>query len=165
MSSGGLKTIIGSLLIRLEIVRIIPIFSLELFSEHLLELFLGDDLSLIVDDALLSGLLHILVIRVVVPDPEALDVAAGDLAAVVVLVVAKLFVDCHGAAIDCLATIQSGLPGCLVVPSITRGVVDNGVDVTHLARPGVHLPVWLVVRIPGGLRGPAVSVVESVLLD
>ena len=135
----------------------------ELLAEDLLVLLDSDNVGILLVGDLLSGVLELVG---VLHDVVGADVAAGDGSVEVLLVgwVPSL-VDCHRASGDGVATIEGWLPGLLVVPCVSDSVVDDRVQVTDLARPGVHLAVWLGEGVPGGLSGSAVFAVEQVRVD
>jgi hypothetical protein len=154
------------LLLVLAAIILIILICIEVIPKLAFEVFFSDDGGVVIDDALFACGLEQLGLVGVLDDPVAANVAAGYGALVQVLrIVVVILVDGHRSAVDRVRTIQSGLPGGLVVPGITGGVMDHGVQVADLARPVVHLAEGLIEGVPGGLRGLAVPVVEPVLLD
>ena len=133
--------------------------------EHFLELQLSNDSDLFADDSLVLCLLNLFCLCGALDDPEGADVAASDLSAIIVLMVAMLLVDSHRSRVHGERAIQGGLPGCLEVVGKTSDIMDHGVQIANLTRPSVHLTVGLGPRVPGRLRFLTVTMVEAILLD
>ena len=140
-------------------------FAFPILLEHFLELQFSNDGRVIADDSLSTVGLKLGCLRGVLDDIEGVDVAAGDLFAIVVLVVAMLLVDSHRSRVHSEGAVQGGLPCYLVVISKTRGIVNHGIQITGLTWPSIHLAVCLAPRVPGGLRRLAVTMVVGILLD
>ena len=140
----------------------LELLGVELVAEHLLELILGDDLDLIFIGLRPLEVSHIVVVA---DDPEAADVAAGDLPPVLGLSAPIPLVDAHGATHDREAAVESWLPCKSIVACIAGAVVANRSQISGTARPSVHVALWLTPRVPRWLSGSAVSAIEPVTVD
>ena len=149
-----------------EFVHVTTIVELELLwvelaAKHLVEFLLVYDL-----DLFFVGLGSLVGRNVCGAghDPEAADVAAGDLAAVVRLGKTPLLIHAHRPVLDRQPPIKRRLPS-IAEPVGVAAVVAQRSEVASTARPGIHVALGLTVWVPCRLCYAAGLAVGAVAVD